>query len=121
MENQIDEEQALARLLGVGSGSPVATPEMLMRMAQWLHATLKREIDARPARGKQEWGRVSDIMEIYGANLAQVENSLLAISVRYGVPAVMVDTPERAAVMVGRKVGFPEWTVSILTKKGATL
>lgn len=71
MENQIDEEQALARLLGVGSGSPVATPEMLMRMAQWLHATLKREIDARPARGKQEWGRVSDIMEIYGISRAQ--------------------------------------------------
>ena len=63
------------------------------------------------------------------ANLAQVEHSLLAISVRYGVPAVRVDTPERAAVTVetwawavyrdalakvGKKVGFPEWCSGVL-------
>ncbi len=69
--NTIDEEQALKQLLGIGSGSPVATPEMLMRMAQWLHATLKREIDARPVGGGQEWARVSDIMKIYGISRAQ--------------------------------------------------
>ena len=66
------------------------------------------------------------------ANLNQIEHSLLAVSVRYGVPAVRVDTPERAAVMVetwawavwrdvlakvGKKVGFPEWTAGALTKK----
>ena len=66
------------------------------------------------------------------ANLAQVEHSLLAISIRYGVPAVRVDSPERGALMVetwawaawrdacakvGRKVGFPEWTAAILTKE----
>ena len=66
------------------------------------------------------------------ANLAQVEHSLLAISVRYGVPAVMADSPERAAVMVetwawvawrdacakvGRKVGFPEWCAGELVKR----
>ena len=65
------------------------------------------------------------------ANLAQVEHSLLAISVRYGVPAVRVDSPERAALMVetwawaawrdacskvGRKVGFPEWCAGVLVR-----
>ena len=63
------------------------------------------------------------------ANLAQVEHLLLAIAVRYGVPAVRVDSPERAAVMVetwawtvwrdalakvGKKVGFPEWCAGVL-------
>ena len=63
------------------------------------------------------------------ANLAQVEHSLLAISIRYGVPAVRVDSPERAAVMVetwawaawrdacskvGKKVGFPDWCPGVL-------
>ena len=63
------------------------------------------------------------------ANLAQVEHSLLAISIRYGVPAVRVDTPERAAVIVqtwawaawrdaldkvGKKVGFPDWCAGVL-------
>ena len=66
------------------------------------------------------------------ANLNQLEHSLLAISVRYGVPAVRVDTPERAGVIVetwawavwrdalakvGKKVGFPEWTAGVLTKE----
>ena len=63
------------------------------------------------------------------ANLVQVEHSLLAISIRYGVPAVGVDSPERGALMVetwawaawrdacakvGRKVGFPEWCAGVL-------
>ena len=66
------------------------------------------------------------------ANLAQVEHSLLAISIRYGVPAVRVDSPERGALMVetwawaawrdacakvGRKVGFPEWCAGELVKR----
>ena len=65
------------------------------------------------------------------ANLAQVEHSLLAISIRYGVPAVRVDSPERGALMVetwawaawrdacakvGKKVGFPEWCAGELVK-----
>ncbi len=64
------------------------------------------------------------------ANLAQVEHSLLAISIRYGVPAVRVDTPERGALIVetwawaawrdacakvGKKVGFPEWCAGVIT------
>ena len=63
------------------------------------------------------------------ANLAQVEHSLLAISIRYGVPAVRVDSPERGALMVqtwawaawrdalakvGKKVGFPDWCAGVL-------
>ena len=66
------------------------------------------------------------------ANLAQVEHSLLAVSIRYGVPAVRVDTPERGALMVetwawaawrdacakvGKKVGFPEWCAGELVKR----
>ena len=62
-----DEEQALAQLLGIGSGSPVATPEMLMRMAQWLHATLKKEIAERPVAG-QVWGRIADVQRIYNVS-----------------------------------------------------
>ncbi len=75
----IDEEQVLTRLLGVGSGSPVATPEMLMRMAQWLHATLKREIAERPVNNGQEWGRISDIMRIYGVSKSQARLWLIRL------------------------------------------
>ena len=75
----MDEEQALARLLGIGAGSPVATPEMLMRMAQWLYATLKREITERPVNDGQQWGRISDIMRIYGVSKSQAHNWMVRL------------------------------------------
>ena len=75
----IDEEQALARLLGVGAGSPVATPEMLMRMAQWLHATLKKEIAERPLNDGQQWGRISDIMRLYNVSKSQAHNWMVRL------------------------------------------
>ena len=77
--NTVDEEQVLTRLLGVGEGSPVATPEMLMRMAQWLHATLKQEIAERPANNGQEWGRIGDIMRKYGVSKSQARLWLLRL------------------------------------------
>ena len=74
----IDEEQALARLLALDS-SPVATPAMLMSMAQWLHATLKREIAERPVNDGQQWGRISDIMRIYGVSKSQAHNWMVRL------------------------------------------
>ena len=74
----IDEEQALARLLAPDS-SPVATPAMLMSMAQWLHATLKREIAERPVNDGQQWGRISDIMRIYGVSKSQAHNWMVRL------------------------------------------
>ena len=50
----IDDEQALIQLLGVGEGSPVATPSMLVKLAQWL--------------------RIGDIMRIYGVSKSQAFN-----------------------------------------------
>ena len=75
----IDDEQALTQLLGLNSGSPVATPEMLKRMAQWLHATLKREITERPVTAGQEWGRIGDIMRKYGVSKSQARLWLLRL------------------------------------------
>ncbi len=66
-----DEEQVLARLLGVGSGSPVATPEQLSAGLRWLAGTLRRELQERPMNGGQEWGRIADIMRIYGVKKSQ--------------------------------------------------
>ena len=74
----IDEEQALARLLALDS-SPVATPAMLVSMAQWLHATLKREITERPVNDGQQWGRISDIMRIYGVSKSQAHNWMVRL------------------------------------------
>ena len=74
----IDEEQALARLLAPDS-SPVATPAMLMSMAQWLHATLKKEIADRPVNDGQQWGRISDIMRIYGVSKSQAHNWMVRL------------------------------------------
>ena len=80
-------------------------------------------------------GTEMELMQLVGmgrANLNQIEHSLLAISIRYGVPAVRVDSPERGALMVetwawaawrdacakvGRKVGFPEWCAGELVKR----
>ena len=70
----IDDEQALTQLLGVGEGSPVATPSMLVKLAQWLRATLKQEITERPVTDGQQWLRIGDIMRIYGVSKSQAFN-----------------------------------------------
>ncbi len=75
-----EEEQVLSRLLGIGNGSPVATPEMLLAGFRWLYCKVRRELREQPGgRGGQEWGRVSDIMRLYGVSRGQANAWLVRL------------------------------------------
>ena len=67
----VDGEKAiLSRLLGAGA-SPVSTPEMLAAGLQWVLMMVRKELAERPGTGGQEWGRVADVMRIYGVARSQ--------------------------------------------------
>lgn len=67
-----DEKQVLARLLGIGGGAPVATPEMLSIGLQWLLAMVKHELEKHPAADVQQWMAPKEIIEHFGISRERV-------------------------------------------------
>lgn len=63
--NGTDEENALARAIGVGT-SPVATPEMLTRGLMWLLLKARQDLEDRTNRSGQEYVRASELANIFG-------------------------------------------------------
>lgn len=63
----VDEEKAiLSRLLGSGLST-----DGLAAGLQWVLAMVRKELAERPGTGGQEWGRVQDVMRIYGVSRSQ--------------------------------------------------